>query len=336
MKAVVLTEGGGPDKLQILEVETPAPKAGEVRVALKASALNRRDLTIAWGKHVNTVYPCVMGSDGAGVVDAVGDGVDAALIGREVVLYPAREWGDDQRCYGRNFRVLGMPDQGTFAEYICAPATDIAAKPKHLSWEQAAAVPLAGLTAWRSAVTHGEVGRGAKVLVTGAGSGVSTFAIQWCARLGADVFVTSGAPEKIEKAVALGAKGGASYRDEDFTKQLRAMAGGFDVIIDSAGGDGVNALLDTLRPAGRYVFFGATVGNPTKPLDLRRMFLRQSRIQSTTMGSLQEFKAMIDFVAAQAIEPVIDRVLPIGDVSAGLAVMESFGQTGKIVLRNEF
>jgi|CXWL01.1.fsa_nt_gi NADPH:quinone reductase-like Zn-dependent oxidoreductase len=334
MKAIVLTEGGGPEALQVREVETPAPKLREVRVALRASALNRRDLTVSWGKHVNTLYPCVLGSDGVGVIDAVGEGVDAGLIGREVVLYPAREWGDDQRCYGKNFRVLGMPDPGTFADYCCAPASDIADKPAHLTWEQAAAVPLAGLTAWRSVVTHGEVGPGMRVLVTGAGSGVSTFAIQWAAKLGADVYVTSGAAEKIEKAIALGAKGGVSYRDEGFAKQLRAMSGGFDVIVDSAGGDSVGALLDILRPAGRYIFFGATLGNPSAPLDLRRMFLRQSRIQSTTMGSPEEFKAMIAFVAREKIEPVIDRVLPLADVAVGLKLMEGFAQTGKIVLRN--
>ena len=149
MKAVVLNEVGGPENLNIEEVGTPEPKTGEVRVRLKASALNRRDYWMTLGKYPGLSLPCIAGSDGAGVVDAIGEGGDKSVIGKEVVVYPAREWGDDQHKNGPDFRVLGMPDQGTFAEYICCPASDIFDKPAHLSWEQAAAVPLAGLTSWR-------------------------------------------------------------------------------------------------------------------------------------------------------------------------------------------
>ena len=334
MKAVVLSEKGGPDKLQIKEVDTPEPAAGEVRVKLNTSALNRRDYWITLGMYPTMRYPCIAGSDGAGVVDAAGAGVNKALIGKEVVVYPARAWGDEQRFYGPDFRVLGMPDQGTFAEYICVPATDIVDKPAHLNWEQAAAVPLAGLTSWRAVVTHGEVQPGQKVLVTGAGSGVSTFAIEWCVKLGAEVYVTSGSSEKINKVRELGASDGVSYREEDFTKQLKAMSGGFDLIIDSAGGDTINPLLATLNPAGRYVFFGATLGNASKGLEMARLFFGHIRIQGTTMGSPEEFKAMIDFVNEHKIEPVVDRVLPMSEAVAAHKLMENFSQMGKIVLQN--
>ena len=140
-----------------------------------------------------------------------------------------------------------MPDQGTFAEYICCPATDVYSKPAHLSWEQSAAVPLAGLTAWRAVVTQAEVKAGQTVLVTGAGSGVSTFAIQWASALGAEVYVTSGSEEKIDKAKSIGATGGVSYRQEDYHKILKKQAGGFNAIIDSAGGDDMNNLLEYLE-----------------------------------------------------------------------------------------
>lgn len=335
MKAVVLKEKGSPENLLIENVDTPEPQPGEARVKLKTSALNRRDYWMTIGMYPGLTLPCIAGSDGAGVVDAVGEGVDDDLVGREVVVYPVREWGDDPRCSGPNFRVLGMPDQGTFAEYICAPATDVIARPAHLNWEQAAAVPLAGLTSWRAVKTQGEVQAGQKVLVTAAGSGVSTFAIQWCVKLGAEVYVTSGSEEKIEKAKQLGAKDGASYRDDDFTRQLSNKAGGFDVIIDSAGGDGMNALLDTLNPAGRYVFFGATLGNSSTGLEMAKLFFRHIRIQGTTMGTLDEFKAMLDFVSEHKIEPVIDRVLPMDDAVAAHKLMENFSQTGKIVLQNQ-
>ncbi len=335
MKAVVLEEIGGPDNLAIKEVDTPNPGAGEVRVKLKNSALNRRDYWLSIGKYPGTKLPCIAGSDGAGVIDAVGEGVDDAVTGQEVVVYPAREWGDSQAAFGRNFRVLGMPDQGTFAEYICCPATDAYDRPAHLSWEQAAAVPLGGLTAWRAVVTQAEVEAGQTVLITGAGSGVSTFAIQWASALGAQVYVTSGSDEKIEKAKSIGASGGISYRQEDFHKALKKQAGGFDAIIDSAGGDGMNQLLGTLKPAGRYVFFGATLGNSSVGLEMARLFFNHSRLQGTTMGSNAEFEAMLDFVGEKKIEPVVDRVLPMSDAVAAHKLLQSFSQTGKIVLQNE-
>lgn len=333
MKAVVLNEKGGPEKLQIQEVDTPEPQAGEARVKLKTAALNRRDYWITIGMYPGLSLPCIAGSDGAGVVDSVGEGVDEGLIGKEVVVYPAREWGDSQAYFGPDFRVLGMPDQGTFAEYICAPASEVIAKPAHLSWEQAAAVPLAGLTSWRAVVTQGQVQAGQKVLVTAAGSGVSTFSILWCVKLGAEVYVTSGSAEKIEKAKALGATGGVNYKEDGFTKALIKQTGGFDVVIDSAGGDGMNAILDTLKPGGRYVFFGATLGDSSKGLQMAKLFFRHISLHGTTMGSLEEFKAMIDFVNEHKLEPVIDRVLPMDEAVTAHKLMENFSQTGKIVLQ---
>lgn len=332
MKAVVMREAGGPEKLKIEDVATPEPQPGEVRVKLKAAALNRRDYWITIGRYPGINFPCIAGSDGAGVVDAVGAGADAALKGREVVVYPARAWGNEAHRFAPEFRVLGMPDQGTFAEYICAPAADVHPKPAHLSFEQAAAVPLGGLTSWRAVHTQAEVKKGHKLLVTAAGSGVSTFAILWGVAAGAEVWVTSGSAEKIAKAQAIGAKGGANYRDENCHKELRKLSGGFDAIIDSAGGDGLNSLLDTLNPGGRYVFFGATLGMPAKGLELPKLFFRHIRIQGTTMGSPAEFRAMIDFVAQKKIVPVVDRVLPMDQAVAAHKLLESYSQTGKVVL----
>lgn len=334
MRAMVLEEAVGPHGLRLRDVPMPEPGPGEVRVSLRASALNRRDHALAAGRHPGTLLPCVLGSDGAGIVDAVGKGVDQGQLGRAVMIYPARAWGPDQRTYGREFRVLGMPDQGTFAEAICVPAADVADKPAHLSWDQAAAIPLAGLTTWRAAITHGEVAPGQRVLITGAGAGTASFAIQWCARKGAEVWVTSGSAEKIERARSLGAAGGVNYREEGWSQAVRKLAGGFDLVIDSAGGEGMNLLLDTLRPAGRYVFFGATLGNPQHGPALNRLFVRHIRIQGTTMGSPEEFAAMMAFVADHRIVPLVDRVLPLERAADGLRLLQDFGQAGKIVLHN--
>lgn len=301
-------------------------------MGLRACALNRRDYWLTLGKYPNLTLPCIPGSDGAGVVEALGAGVNSDLMGQEVVIYPALDWGDDETCYGPDFRVLGMPDQGTFAEAICVPANNVYPKPVHLNWTQAAAMPLAGLTAWRACVTQAEVSRGQRVLITGAGSGVSGFAIQWCLNLGADVYVTSGNEEKLRNAVGLGVNGAENYHDPDCYRKLKQQSGGFHAIIDSAGGNAVNALLDTLLPAGRFVFFGATLGNPQTGLEMPKLFFRHIRIQGTTMGSNAEFAAMLEFACRHQVEPVIDRVMPLHEVVEAHQLMADFSQSGKIVL----
>jgi len=334
MKAVVLKKTNGPTGLVIQEIDTPQPAAGEVRVNLKASALNRRDYWITLGKYPKMQLPCVPGSDGAGIVEAVGDGVDSGMLGSEVVIYPALAWGEEQSSYGPDFRVLGMPDQGTFAEAICVPAANVYPKPAHLDWTQAAAIPLAGLTAWRATITQAEVKAGQRVLITGAGSGVSTFAILWCLHHGAQVYVTSGSAEKLIAARRMGVAGGENYHDPDCYQKLHQQAGGFNTVIDSAGGNALNQLLDTLLPAGRFVFFGATLGNPNNGLELAKLFFRHIRIQGTTMGSNDEFAAMLAFVARHRITPVIDQILPMEQAETAHQLMANFNQIGKIVLLN--
>lgn len=332
MKALRLHELGGPEKLVIEDIDTPEPASGEVRVALKAAALNRRDVWITVGAYPRIQFPAVCGSDGAGVVEAVGEGVDESVIGREVVLYPARDWGDDPRCGGPNFRVLGMPDQGTFADYVCVPQDGVVAKPAHLSWAEAAAIPLAGMTAWRATVTHGEVSAGQKVLVTGVGGGCAGFALMWARGHDAEVFVTSSSKEKIDQAVALGARAGFDYRTEKWGRAVREATGGIDLVIDSGGGDGIHEALDTLNPGGRYVFFGATQGNAAEGLNMAKLFFRQVRIQGSTMGRPQEFRAMVDFVTAGAVKPVVDAVLPFDQAVAAHRKLLDAEQMGKIVL----
>ena len=334
MRAVVLTNTKGPNCLEIKNVQTPYPGKGEVRVKLQASALNRRDYWLTRGGYPGTKVPCIGGSDGAGIVDQVGEGVSSNAMGKEVILYPARAWGESEIYYGPDFRVLGMPDQGTFAEYICTPAEDIYLKPEHLSWQQAAAIPLAGLTAWRAVVTQAEIHRNQKVLITGAGGGVSTFAILWSLYLGAEVYVSSSNEKKINGAKKLGVTAGENYHNEDCYKKLFEQSGGFDVVIDSAAGNLFNDILDTLLPGGRYVFFGSTAGRPPEGLPMGKVFFNHIRIQGTTMGSNNEFKSMLDFLNKNKIQPVIDSVHSLSNVVNAHAKMEVFGHTGKIILLN--
>lgn len=330
MKAAVLTAVKQPLVLQDLPDPVAAPGFAVVR--LKAAALNHRDLWIQLGQYAGITVPITLGSDGAGLVESVGATADVAWIGREVVLNPALDWGPDPRAQGPAFRILGLPDAGTWAEKIVIPIANLAPKPAHLTWEQAAALPLAGLTAWRVLFTRAQLKAGERVLVTGTGGGAALFAVQFAGAAGAEVWVTSGAAEKIAHARQLGALGGVNYRDADWPAQLLKAAGGpFDVIIDSAGGAGFGQLIELVRPGGRIAFFGATTGNPPG-LDLRKCFLRQINVLGSTMGSPVDFAGMTQLVAARQLVPVVDRVFPLAEVDAALRHMEAGAQFGKIVL----
>ena len=336
MKAVILDQLGGPEQLHIGDVATPEPGPNQVRVRLQASALNRRDVWITLGQYPGIRLPCTTGSDGAGVVDKLGPAAPADCLGREVVIYPAYDWGEDPRFPGPTFRVLGMPDPGTFAEYICIPAGHAFPKPAFLSWEQAAAIPLAGLTAWRALMTQGAARAGETVLVTGIGGGVATFALKWAVALGARVFVTSGDEAKLEQARRMGAAGGVNYRAGDWDKQLAKMTGGVDVVIDGTGGPAFKGCFSVLKPAGRLVIYGATAGNPPAGLEMAKLFFRQARIIGSTMGSPAEFAAMLRFVAEHRIEPILDRVFPLDQAVAAHQRLLAAEQFGKIVLRQDW
>ena len=331
MNAALITGLKQPVVHQTVADPTAAP--GHALVRLKAAALNHRDLWIQLGLYANIQLPLIPGSDGAGIVESVGPDADQAWLGREVIINPALDWGDDPRAQGPAFRILGLPDSGTFAEKLTIPIANLARKPVHLSWEQAAALPLAGLTAWRALFTRARLQAGERVLVTGVGGGAALFALQFAVAAGAEVWVTSSAPEKITRAQSLGAKGGCNYRDGGWAAALQQQAGGlFDVIVDSAGGEGFASLIGLTRPGGRIVFFGATTGNP-KGIDLRKSFFRQINLLGTTMGSPADFAGMTQFVATHQINPVVDRVFPLAEAEAAFRHMEAGAQFGKIGLQ---
>ncbi len=331
MNAAVLT--GLKKPLSLQTVADPVAVPGSAVVRLQAAALNHRDLWIQQGLYANIKLPLIPGSDGAGVVESVGSDADKSWLGREVIINPSLDWGPDPRAQGPAFRILGMPDSGTFAERISIPVANLAPKPAHLPWDQAAALPLAGLTAWRALFTRARLTGGERVLVTGVGGGAALFALQFVTAAGAEVWVTSGSSDKIARARSLGARGGANYRDAGWAAALQAQAGGlFDVVVDSAGGEGFAGLIELTRPGGRIAFFGATTGNP-KGLDLRKCFFRQINILGTTMGSPADFAGMVEFVATHRITPVVDRIFPRAAAEAALRHLEAGAQFGKIVLQ---
>ncbi len=328
MQAVRLN---GVNDLVVASVAEPIPAADEVVVRLRAAALNHRDVWIKSGQYAGLKWPAVPGSDGAGVVEATGPAVNSDWLGRDVIVNPSFGWGADERAQGRDFSILGLPRDGTLAEKIAVPVSQVAAKPSHLSWEESAALPLAGLTAWRALFSRAQLRAGERVLVSGIGGGVALFALQFALAAGAEVWVTSSAPEKIARAVAMGAKGGFDYRTAGWAADALKVTGGFDVIVDSAGGAGFEQLIDAAATGGRIVFFGATRGNPPV-LPMRKVFWRQLTLLGTTMGSPADWAAMVDFVAKHQVKPVVSATFPIAQAGDAFALMERGEQFGKIVV----
>ena len=335
MKALVIT---GKDKpLELMTVDDKSAGAGQALVRVYAAALNHRDVWIQKGQYAGLKYPVIPGSDGAGVVVALAAGTAAdevaRWVGREVIIDPALNWGHDPGFqHPTDFKILGLPDDGTLAEYVVAPLGNLVAKPLPLSFEEAAALPLAGVTAWRALMKRGRLQAGERVLITGIGGGVALFALQFAVATGAQVYVTSGSEEKLARAVAMGAAGGVNYKSADWVGGLRSQAGAFDVIVDGAAGDGVNDLLDLATPGGRVVFYGGTRGNPAS-LVWRRIFWKQLNVLGSTMGNPEDFAEMVEFVGRHSIRPVVDRVFAMEEGVAAFRHMDEAMQFGKIVVR---
>jgi zinc-binding alcohol dehydrogenase/oxidoreductase len=332
MKALVLEATDGPQCAAVKSVETPTPKDGEVLIALKAAALNHRELWITRGQYPGMIAaPFTLGCDGAGVIEAVGEGVDRTLVGREVVLYPGLNWGADTRFPAASFGLLGMPGPGTIAEKIVVPASSALPKPEHLSFAQAAALALAGLTAWRGLFTKGALKAHEKLLVTGAGGGVAVTALQLAHALGAQVYVTSGSEETITRAVALGAKAGFNYKDGGWRKALPKASGGIDLVLDGAPASSYASYGRALNMGARVVIYGST-GGLQFAVNAPELFLKNVTVIGTNVGTLEEFKAMLAFVSEHRLEPVIERSFSLDQAAEALAFLQEKHRLGKIVI----
>ena len=331
MKAVRLVGFGDPPKFELQDVPDPVPGPGQVVIDLRAAAFNRRDPWV-WTTRGYCKLPVTLGSDGAGVVSAVGAGVDGVKPGDEVVFDPTLGWGDSEEHPTPQFDILGAPTDGTFAERVVVAAANVAAKPARLSWDEAAALNLGGLTAWRATVTCAGVGPGRTILVTGAGSGVSTFVIQIAVAHGARVFVTSSNEEKLRRARALGAEAGASYLQPDWPDRIAELAGGgLDAAVDSYGGPSWDGALRTLRVGGRLVSFGDTSG-PETTLTTNEIYWQWRSVIGTSMGSPREYRALLAHVEDPPWRPVIDSVFPLEQIDAAVTRLGSGDRFGKVVL----
>lgn len=329
MKALLLEKGKA--TVHYTDVEKPKPQKDEILVRIKAAALNHRDVYITQGLYPGIVYPVILGSDGVGVVESVGEDVAADWIDKAVIINPGIGWTNDPLVQPKNYSILGMPTNGCLAEYIVVKADRIQPKPEHLSYEEAAALPLAGLTAYRALFTKANCCSQDQVLISGIGGGVALMAFQFACATGAKVFVTSGSDTKIQKAIALGAQGGVSYKEEGWHKTLLELSGkGFDVIIDSAGGEGFSKFLDLANMGGRIAFYGGTRGN--FKVNPQKMFWKQISMFGSTMGNDQEFNEMIQFVNINKIKPVVEKCWKLSEGAMAFDYMNQAKQFGKIVL----
>lgn len=330
MRALRLHEIGGPQNLRVDDIPVVAAADGEVLVRVRAAALNRRDVFITQGLYPKIRMPVTLGSDGAGEIARIGSLVSGLSEGDEIVIDPMLAWGDDPRVWDPvNTTILGMPRDGTFAEYVVVPVENVYRKPAALSMEEAASIPLAGLTAYRALFSRGELQRGETILITGVGGGVQTFVLLFAKWAGAHTIVTSGSDEKLERARALGADLAINYVTNPEWPKLLRSTGPVDLVVDSSGGDTLRKALDVVRPGGRIVVYGGTNGDAT--IKMFPLFWKHVSVLGTSMGSPQDFRAMLQLFN-EGLKPAIDRVFELGDGVAAFERLAAGDQFGKVIL----
>lgn len=341
MRAVTIHGHGGPEELRLEEVEKPTPGKGEVVVRLAAAALNHLDIWVLKGVPGLTLsFPHIMGSDGSGTVDQPGEAVDGIKKGDRVLINPGISCGECEFCGKgeesecRSFHLLGEHIDGTFAEYVAVPEKNLHVVPEHLSFEEAAGLPLVFLTAWRMLVSRAHLAAGEDLLVIGAGGGVAGAAIQLGLELGARVIATSGDPEKVEKASKMGAHHAFNHGEKDIVREVRQFTKGrgVDVCVDSVGEATWSKSIGSLVKGGRLVTCGATSG-PLGETDIRRVFWNQLTILGSTMGSRSDVREMLRFVEERSMKPVIDTIFPLDHALEAHERMIRGEQFGKLVLR---
>jgi NADPH:quinone reductase-like Zn-dependent oxidoreductase len=321
VQAVVAHAWGGPEVLRLEQAPDPVPAPGEVVVELRASSVNWHDVLVRRTGR-GFPLPSILGMDGAGV---------RCDTGEEVVILPALRWGDRREAPGPEFAFLGDACDGTHAELVSVPQENLFPKPAGWSWEEAAALPTAGVTAYRALFTRAGTRPGETVLVLGAGSGVSTLAVSLAAAAGARVLVTSSSLAKIERASKLGADGGVLYTEEDWVEQVRELSGGgVDVAIDGVGASMPDTLA-CLRPGGRMAIFGAS-GGAAAELDVAQLYFSQRSILGTTIGDAHDFAQLLRSAEGAAWRPVLDSVRPLAELRAAHERIESRQHFGKLVL----
>jgi NADPH:quinone reductase-like Zn-dependent oxidoreductase len=340
MKAAAIRSHGGPEVVELLDLPEPVARAGEAVVAVKAAALNHLDIWVRKGwPGLKLAFPHVLGSDVAGVVESVGPGVTGWKAGDEVVINPSLGCTRCERCLSgkenlcRQFVILGEHISGGQAQKLAVPARNLCQKPKNLSFEEAAAVPLTFMTAWQAVAVKAALRPGETILVHAAGSGVGVAAVQIGKLLGARVIATAGSDAKLERARALGADEVINYEKQDFLAEVKKLTGkqGVDVVFEHVGKTTWEKSLLATGLGGRIVTVGATTG--FDPLtDLRHVFFRQLSILGSTMGTAGDLLQVLAFVGQGKLKPVVAQVLPLAEVVRAQGLLADRALFGKVVL----
>ena len=324
MKAFVMEAG----QYKLKDMPEPTAKPGEVVVKIRDAGINRRDLGLL-KRYGDNPEALIIGSDGAGIVESLGEGVTDFEVGDEVIINPGLRWERNSDAPPEGFDILGMPDHGTFAEKIAISAQQLEKKPGHLSWEEAGGLALPALTGFRALFTKGQLKKGDTLFIPGAGSGVATFLIQFAKNAGATVIVTSRSEEKLAQAKEIGADI-AIPTDSDWVKELEGQK--IDLVIDSVGGATFNRSLEVLKKGGRIVIFGATTADNVD-FNLRSFFYGQYQLFGSTMGSREELRDMLQHIEEHGTHPVIDRVFSLDEAQEAFDYLAEGKQFGKVVLR---
>jgi NADPH:quinone reductase-like Zn-dependent oxidoreductase len=323
VKAVRIHEDGGPEVLKLEDVEDPVAEEGEILIRLHAASLNHLDIWMRRGLP-SVPKPRILGADGAGIVEGVGEGADSFSPGDRVLINPGLDDGA---------RIVGEHMDGTHAELISVPAGNVYPVPDGLSFEEAAAFPLVFETAYRMLVTKAGLQQDEWVLVWGVGSGVGSAAFVIAKALGARTLVTSSSTEKLERARELGADAVVNHTEDDVAAAVKEATGGsgVDVVVEHVGEATWKTSLQAAGANARIVVCGATSG-PNPPAQLHRIWWKQLEIYGSTMGTRDDFEGVYDLVANGRVKPIVDRVFPLAEVAAAHEYLEEGRQFGKVVL----
>ncbi|MDC3412728.1 zinc-binding dehydrogenase [Aquibacillus sp. 3ASR75-11] len=310
------------------EVEEPVVSQNQVKIKLKYAGLNHRDLKLP--NRRNEADPAlVIGSDGAGIIVEVGEGVREFTIGDEVIVNPGLGWKEKSDAPPEGFEILGLPDNGTFAGKIVVSEDHVEKKPAHLDWKEAGVVALSALTGYRAIFSKGQVKSGDTVFIPGAGSGVATYLIQFAKAADARVIVTSRSEQKRAKAIQLGADL-AIDTSADWPEILQNEQ--IDIVIESVGKATFNRSLEVLKRGGKLVTFGATTEDDVT-INIRKFFYGQYQLLGTTMGSREELRDMLRFIETKDIKPVVDQVFDLKDTQEAFDYLQAGKQFGKVALK---
>jgi NADPH:quinone reductase-like Zn-dependent oxidoreductase len=334
MKAWHLNDTTGLDALELVELDEPIPGPGELRIKLISSGLNHLDLWVSKGLPKPHTLPHILGADGAGVVDAVGEGVAGFNTGDEIIIDPSTSCGScnyckrDQIIYCPEFKILGEHRSGTLAEKVVIPTINAVRKPEAMNWEVAGTFGLASVTALRM-LERADLRENETVLVVGVGGGVSAAAMAFSVAFHTRVYVTSRSQKKIDQAIERGAAGGF-LSDSDFGAQMVAV-GGADLVIDNVGAATLRQSMKAAKPGGTIAICGGTSG-PKFELTLPHLFFKELEIMGSTMGTHAQFARATEYVGSGRVDVPVDRVFEFEQLSAAMAYLECGDQAGKVAI----